>query len=675
MVPTSPSERQRLEVLAGYGILDTTPEPAFDDLTSLALEICAADAALFVLADAHGLRTKSAAGALQGELGSHGELRSFLLQQQDVFVCQEQFLKEAFRPGAHRACAGVPVVSAEGFTLGALLLLAPQPIRLAPRQVSALRVIGRQFTAQLELRRVRRAWDQERRENAERTRELLHERNLSETIINSAPGVFYLFDTSGRFLRWNENFEKISGYSHEEFAKLHPLDLFRGSDKDLIAERIAETFTAGVSDAEAPMVTKDGRSIDYYFTGRLVEVDGQPGLIGMGIDVTARKQLEERLREIQRTESIGQLAAGLAHDFNNILTVIQGQTGRLLGLPEVSPKGREALEQIGLAADRAARLTGQLLMMTRQQVMQMTTLDVNEVLSRLVPLLERLVGEAIELDLQMARALPSVRADLGMLEQVLMNLVINARDATPSGGCIQVRTALVHVGTDYVAQHPGSHIGDFVCLAVADSGTGISSQVLPRIFEPFFTTKDVGKGTGLGLATVYSILKQHQGFVDVHTELGKGTTFRLYFPNTTLPAAPMATHETSSQVRYGGSETILVVEDEATVAMMLEAVLQEHGYRTLTACDGRRALEVWQTHAGKINLLVTDLVMPRGVSGRELTHRLWSDAPELPVIYVSGYTAESIRSDLLEHSRLRYLQKPYRPEALVALARELLDAL
>jgi len=677
-------EQARLAALHSYGILDTPHEPAFDELARLAADVCDAPAALIAFADAERVWLKSQHGIEPHQLESVLQRFTRALRESHWVVvpnatcdprCREPFSDPARSSDrSFMFFTGAPLLDPEGFALGSLCVLDHAARELSARQAEALRVLSRQVMTQLELRRQAALARVERLEHERNKERLRHERNLSDFAVNAVPGVFYVFDAQGRFLRWNDSVEKVTGYSHAEIAHLHPLDLFEGADKELIAARIGEAFVSGASDAEAVLVAKDGRKIDFYFTGRSAEIDGQPCIIGMGVDITERKRLEAHLREIQRSESIGQLAAGLAHDFNNILLIIQGQTSRLLVDRSLSARSGDAVEQIGLAADRAARLTGQLLMLSRKQVMQVRAVDVNDVLLRVVPLLERLVGEAIELDLQLEQTLPSIRADVGMLEQVLMNLIINARDAMPSSGRVVVRTQAIAIDAAYVAQHPGSHAGNFVRLSVSDTGRGIAPADLPRIFEPFYTTKDIGKGTGLGLAAVDSILKQHQGFIDVESQLGQGSSFHLYLPATPQPANPLFNDSLADGDVSKGSETILVVEDEPSVATMVEMILQDYGYRTLLAKDGRSALDVWSANRPRIDLLLTDLVMPGGISGRELTHRLWVERPELCVIYMSGYTADAIRADLATHSQLRYLQKPYRPQALVRLVRECLDS-
>jgi signal transduction histidine kinase len=328
-----------------------------------------------------------------------------------------------------------------------------------------------------------------------------------------------------------------------------------------------------------------------------------------GVDVTDMLSLEAQLRHAQKLESVGQLAAGVAHDFNNILTVIQGYSDCLLVRCNGDETMRSALKQICDASKRAASLTRQLLVFSRKQVIQPKVLDLNGVLQNLSNMLPRLLGEDVVLETNYAPNLPRIEADTGMLEQVVMNLAVNARDAMPKGGRLSLTTASVEVGEDYASKHPESRAGTFACLTVTDTGCGMDSKTLERIFEPFFTTKEVGKGTGLGLATVYGILKQHEGWIEVGSEVGVGSTFKVYFP--AVAATEDASNETSfiaGNVR-GGKETILLVEDEPVVRELVREILNTYEYNVIEAESGVDALRVWDQHDGHIDLLLTDMVM------------------------------------------------------------------
>ncbi|MEA3187466.1 MAG: two-component system, cell cycle sensor histidine kinase and response regulator CckA, partial [Chthoniobacter sp.] len=325
-------------------------------------------------------------------------------------------------------------------------------------------------------------------------------------------------------------------------------------------------------------------------------------------DCTERLNLEQQLRQSQKMQSVGQLAAGVAHDFNNILTIIQGHSELMNGTEKLTPPGVESLDQIRMAAERAAKLTHQLLTFGRKQFMQVELVDVNEVINRVTQMLRRVLGENVSLRCNLAGRLPSIEADVTMMEQIIMNLSVNARDAMPGGGSLIIGTVPVSVSRAYISQNPEAREGSFVCLSVSDNGTGIDTDKLGQLFEPFFTTKEVGKGTGLGLATVYGIVKQHQGWIEVESEVGKGTMFKVYLPSTTRGAASKAGKVVPQKVR-GGRETILLVEDELGVLSLARGVLKSYGYDVLEARTGVEALRVWAQHDTRIDLLLTDIVM------------------------------------------------------------------
>jgi PAS domain S-box-containing protein len=393
-----------------------------------------------------------------------------------------------------------------------------------------------------------------------------------------------------------------------------------------------------------------------------------------GADVTEVQSLEAQLRHAQKLESVGQLAAGIAHDFNNVLTVIQGYSELLL-VRCGDPAAGGPLKQIHLSAQRAATLTRQLLMFSRKQLIQTKVIEINGVLQNLGNMLQRLLGEDIALDAQYASDPQHIEADVGMLEQVVMNLAVNARDAMPRGGKLLIGTAAVEIDAAYVAKHADSRVGHFVCLTVTDGGCGMDQKTLGRIFEPFFTTKDVGKGTGLGLATVYGIVKQHQGWVEVASQVRRGTTFKVYFPAAERPTAEAAsdTPLASEPVR-GGKETLLVVEDEPVLREFLSDFLKGQPYRVLEAGSGLEALRVWDECNGAIDLLLTDMVMPDGMSGSELAAQLKKRNPGLKVIYSSGYSPETLGRDFAQGDTV-FLSKPYRTPQLAHAVRQCLDGI
>jgi CheY-like chemotaxis protein len=370
-------------------------------------------------------------------------------------------------------------------------------------------------------------------------------------------------------------------------------------------------------------------------------------------------------------EAIGQLAGGVAHDFNNILTVVHGHASMLMASNLDETAARSA-QQISQAAERAAGLTRQLLTFSRRQLIQPKRLDMNKIIGNMSEMLGRLLGEDVALHLNYSQLPAMVEADAGMMEQVLLNLAVNARDAMPRGGQLTVHVAIVDVDEAHMHRHPEARAGRFVSISKSDTGSGIPPEYLPRIFEPFFTTKEVGKGTGLGLATVYGIVKQHQGWIEVESAVGKGSTFRIYIPYVG-EQQPEVEKPTAPITIRGGTETILLVEDEKPVRELVARVLEKHGYKVLQAATGVEAVGLWRQHKQEIALLLTDLVMPENMNGRELAQTLWADRADLKVIFSSGYSADIVGKDFKLEPELNYLQKPYQPQTLVVAVRRCLD--
>jgi PAS domain S-box-containing protein len=397
--------------------------------------------------------------------------------------------------------------------------------------------------------------------------------------------------------------------------------------------------------------------------GQLATIRGQL------YDLTAHKQLEEQLSQSQKMEAVGRLAGGIAHDFNNLLMVIGGQTGRLLEqLPEHEPLRRNA-EAIAAAADRAAGLTQQLLAFSRRQVLSPQVLSLNTVVRNVYGMLERVIGEDINCVLSLSEDIESVKADPGRIEQALLNLAVNARDAMPEGGTLAISTSIVELDEVYSRQHIGSRPGRYVMLAVSDTGCGMDPETRTRVFEPFFTTKEVGKGTGLGLSMVYGIVKQSGGYIWVYSELGLGSTFKIYLPATEAPAETLQPRPVLSVPT--GTETILLVEDEDGVRELLEEILKGQGYHVLAASRGVEALQISELVDEDIQVLVTDVVMPH-MSGHELAMRLRARRPALRVLYLSGYTDDAIAHHGVIEMDASFLQKPFTRAALATKVREVL---
>ena len=389
-------------------------------------------------------------------------------------------------------------------------------------------------------------------------------------------------------------------------------------------------------------------------------------------DVGKRASLEEQLRQSQKLEAIGRLAGGIAHDFNNILTAIMGYSSLLqCGLDKGDPKQQE-VEEIKKAVRRASSLIQQLLAFSRRQVLQLRVLDLNAVLKNIQQLLQRLIGEDTELIILPTPALGHVKADPGQIEQVLMNLALNARDAMPKGGKVTIETANVMVDEAFARRHLIPQPGPYIMLSVTDTGSGMDEETQAHIFEPFFTTKEQGKGTGLGLATVYGIVKQSGGSIFVYSKPGKGATCKIYLPR--VDEAVTVVESVSATVEpLKGSETILLVEDEEPVRELVRKVLERNGYRILEARHGDEAIKICAQHKGEISLLVTDVVMPR-MSGREVAERLLLSHPKMKVLYLSGYTDDAVVRHGVLQSMTAFLQKPFTPDALAHKVREVLDS-
>jgi len=385
----------------------------------------------------------------------------------------------------------------------------------------------------------------------------------------------------------------------------------------------------------------------------------------------ALRASELQLRQSQKLEAIGQLAGGVAHDYNNILASTLMQLDLIRGEGGLSVTVKEGLEQIRADAERAANLTRQLLLFSRRQTMQPRTLDLNEQVLHLVKMLQRIIGEDVRLELHLHSAPLLTHADAGMLDQVLMNLVVNARDAMPEGGRLRIETTTKTVTAPEAQLQPEAAQRHFVCLKVSDTGAGIPPEIVPRIFEPFFTTKPQGKGTGLGLATVYGILKQHQGWIQLDNHPGQGVTFETFLP-AGAAAAETPPGDTQSQARRG-TETILVVEDEPGLLKLLRKVLELHGYRVLTATNGPEAIHQWEDHRASVAVLLTDLVMPGGMSGQKLARRLQSERAQLKVIYSSGYSADIAGREFQLLPGEAFVQKPFTTEQILQVVRETLD--
>ncbi len=450
-------------------------------------------------------------------------------------------------------------------------------------------------------------------------------------------------------------------FSPDQNSNIHKLI------KELSSKNPIATF-------EYEMALADGTVKWHQWTNRAI-FDNYGRLFehqAVGRDITDRKQLEEQVRQSQKLDSIGQLAAGIAHDFNNILTVIQGHANLLLSPDRPRESSKRSAEQICLATEHASNLSRQLLVFSSKQVMHTKPLDLNEIIQNLTKMLARILNEDIHLELECMPRLPQVKADSGMMEQIIFNLTVNARDAMPEGGTLTVKTSTEIIGRAGSKRHPEAYSGRFVKLTVRDTGCGIKPENLSQIFEPFFTTKGVGKGSGLGLSTVYGIVKQHNGWTEVASQVGHGTVFDIFLPfiesKNREPEPPVATPEAA-----GGVETILLTEDEPVLRELVKDILEDLGYRIIEAESGPAALEQWKQHKNDIELLVTDMVMPDGMNGKELAEKLLGERPDLKVLYMSGYSAGVVGKELCLREGINFMQKPFDPANLAKTIRKRLD--
>ncbi len=510
----------------------------------------------------------------------------------------------------------------------------------------------------------------------ERTRA---EEQLAETnqrlraLIDASPLAIIRLDLDGNVMSWNRAAEQIFGWTEEEVVN-RPLPTVPGGEE----ERFRDLLTSAargetLNGFEAQRRRKDGRLIDIrLWTAPLVNAAGEiRGKIVIAADFTQQRRLEEQFIQAQKMEAIGRLAGGVAHDFNNVITVVSGYGHMLSEGVKDDPVLRDAADEVLKAADRAAALSGQLLAFSRRQFIQPNVVDLNALVSNLQRMLGRVIGEDVEMKVILRPGAANVRADAGQIEQVIMNLAVNARDAMPNGGRLTVEITNVELDENYTRTHAGVRPGPYVMLAVSDTGVGMDAETRAHLFEPFFTTKERGKGTGLGLSTVYGIVKQHGGDIWVYSEPGKGSTFKIYLPQAGKAAAAAATAPEAPRPKPG-TETVLVVEDEEGVRRLVREILESHGYTVLEADSGAKALEIGEQRQGPIDLLVTDVVMPQ-MSGRDLAEALMMLRPDMKVLFLSGYADRAV----VEHGVIElgagFLQKPFTPQTLAQKVREALD--
>ncbi len=495
------------------------------------------------------------------------------------------------------------------------------------------------------------------------------------SVVEGAPYGIFRASVDGRFLRVNSALQEMLGYrSSKELLDANLGEHVFRNPADFQHLLVLLGSEDEFKDVEMEWKRKDDSPITVLCSGRRVKGGDENSTYNEVFveDITERRVLERQLRMAAKMEAVGRLSGGIAHDFNNLLGVIIGYSQMLARKIERDNPLHEYIEEIEKAGQRATSLTRQLLAFSRQQILTPKVLNLNELVSDMVKMLPRLIGEDIALSTKLEPAIGSVKADPGQIEQVVMNLAVNARDAMPSGGRLTIGTADVVLDEMYARQHPGAKPGKYVMLSVADSGVGMNSQTLQHIFEPFFTTKEVGKGTGLGLATVYGIMKQSGGYIWVDSELGKGSCFQIFLPRVEEAVTHVA-EETSPSPNSQGNETILVVEDAEPLRKLARTFLEERGFQVLTASSGEEALKVAAEFSGKIHLLLTDVVMP-GMNGRVLAEQLLPKRPGMKVLYMSGYTDSFIAGHGVLEEGTHLLHKPFTEEVLISKVCEVLKS-
>ncbi len=503
-------------------------------------------------------------------------------------------------------------------------------------------------------------------ESAEQPATLSQSEERYRNYFENAKDAIYVHDLTGRYIMVNKAGEELIGYSRDEILQMRISDVVPRICLDQIHERLKEKLADhSLTIYEVEAIRKDGSRVPIEVSSRLIYENGVPVAVqGSARDITERKRAEEDLRasqlqlqQSQKLEAIGQLAGGVAHDFNNMLTAIIGYTDLSLRRVGLENPIRRNLEETKKAAERAASLVRQLLAFSRKQILEPKVLDLNDVVKDMHKMLTRLIGENIKLATRLETDLGSVKADPCQVEQIIVNLVVNARDAMPRGGRVTIETANVALDVQTASKHVSVKPGEYVMLTVSDTGIGMAQETQARIFEPFFTTKEVGKGTGLGLSTVYGIVKQSGGNIWVYSEQGLGTVFKVYLPRIDdATAKTNAKQEETNTPR--GTETILLVEDEDVVRGLARKILMQAGYSVLDAKSGDEAIRLCHAHAGPIDLLLTDVVMPE-ISGKEVADRLLELRPSIRVLFMSGYTDEAIVQHGVLDANVKFIQKPF----------------
>jgi PAS domain S-box-containing protein len=678
--PLSPDEDGRRKALLSPEILDSQPEQEFDDLTGLACQICGTPIGVISLGGENRQWFKAKVGLTADETARDAALCAHGILQVDVMVINDTRADERFahnplvtgEPGI-RFYAGAPLITSDGQALGMLCVNDYVPRTLNGAQVRALHTLSRLAIARIESRLSLAELRQSVTAVEGAKEELQGKTAFFEAMLHSSLDGILVVDEQRRLTLQNQKFFDLLKFPQELANSAddeEQLKWFQGMTKNPgeFMEKVAYLYAHPQETSHDEIELKDGRTLDRS-SAPVVGKDGkQHGRIWSFRDITERKQLEKHLTQSQKLEMIGKLTGGIAHEFNSIMTTIIGQSELLLiDLPANDPL-RENAQGLREAADRAAALTRQLLAYGRKQILLPKILDLNTVLKGMEPMLRHLLGKDSIVRIVPGMGLKPVKVDAGQIEQVIMNLAMNAADAMPEGGKLTLETTNVTLDQEYVSRFPEIKAGEYVMLGITDTGAGMSEEVKARVFEPFFSTKDVGQGTGLGLAACYGIVKQSGGHISVSSEPARGSTFRIYLPQIApLPQAPASGTKFSELPR--GKETILLAEDDPVLREMAARLLQGLGYTVLTASDGAEAVNLF-SDAGRIDLLFTDVVMPK-MGGKELSDRIRAQFPSVRILFTSAYTQTEIVKGGI--SGVALLQKPFTPGALARKVRETLD--
>lgn len=687
-LPLPENEVARLENLRSYRILDTPSEQAFDDLTRLAAYVCGTPIALIGFMDLDRQWFKSRMGWEEQEVPRDMTFCAHTILQSDLLIVSDT-LEDTHRLGAcplatHggiRFYAGAPLMSPEGYALGTLCVMDSVPRGLTEGQAEGLRKLARQVITQVESRRaqprtVSPTESTNMLESKSAQDALRHSQQLLQGIISSAMDAIITVDSGQRILVFNNAAEEIFQCAAAE-AIGQPIDKFipqRFHEKH--REHIHSFGRTGVTgrSMDSPgtlfAVRADGQEFPIEATISQVDIDGEKLFTVILRDVSARARLEEELRQSQKMEAVGHLAGGIAHEFNNFLGIILGYSELLSEEAGDNESLRRKVAEIKAATQRAASVTRQLLAFSRKQVLDPQVLDLNQTIWETHKLLRRLVPANIDIVPVLAPKVGQVKVDPAQIQQILINLVANARDAMPQGGKVVIETGNVELEKEFVSRHVGLQSGSYVMLSVDDTGCGMDAETCAHIFEPYFTTKEMGKGTGLGLSTTFGIVKQSGGYITVESAVEKGTIFRIY-----LPMVPAAVEEASvtapTATERGSTETILVVEDETALRRLLCLSLERYGYKVFAAKDGAEAIDLFQQHEHQVHLVVSDIMMPH-IDGLELKQRFAALHPDVKFLFISGYTEEILEQHKALLEGCTFLEKPFLPGELADKVRAIL---